>query len=184
MHADAAPNSSPATIIVGLGNPILTDDGVGVYVAWELASRLANCANVTITEASVGGLRLMELMTGYDRAILIDAILDDAPPGTILRITIDDLKDRSPTQHIASAHDANLTTALNTGLRMGFHLPTEIIIYAISVDNVLDFGEELTPRVAAAVPKAVQAVADEISLMQTTTDMEKADVDAHPTHPR
>ena len=65
------------TLIVGLGNPILTDDGVGVKVAYAVEEALSPNIpeNLTVTEASVGGLRLMELMVGYDRVILIDAIM-------------------------------------------------------------------------------------------------------------
>ena len=151
-----------ATIIIGLGNPILTDDGVGVLVARELARRLAHRPDITVTEASVGGLRLMELMAGYDRAILIDAILDGQPPGTITRLTLDDLNARASTQHTASAHDVNLPTALAAGRRMGLQLPDDIIIYAISVENVLDFGDRPTVSVCNAIPAAVQAVLDSV----------------------
>jgi len=65
------------TIVIGLGNPILTDDGVGVKIAYELERAIGPNlpSNLTITEASVGGLRLMELLIGYDRAILVDAIV-------------------------------------------------------------------------------------------------------------
>ncbi len=180
--ADANHSSIPTTIIVGLGNPILTDDGVGVYVARALANLLQESPDVTITEASVGGLRLMELLAGYDRAILIDAILDDSPPGAIMRMTMEALMARSPTQHIASAHDTSLATAMKAGRRMGLHLPSEIIIYAISVDNVLDFGDTLTPMVAEAVPKVVRAVAQEIGLKKVLKDVTVTDGDAHPPH--
>jgi hydrogenase maturation protease len=61
------------TLILGLGNPILTDDGVGVLVAEEVRSRLPEDTPIDITEVSVGGLTLMETMIGYDRVILIDA---------------------------------------------------------------------------------------------------------------
>ena len=73
------------TILIGLGNPILTDDGVGVKVAYEIERRLGENvpANLTITEASVGGLRLMELMEGYDRAIIVDAIQTISPSGAL-----------------------------------------------------------------------------------------------------
>lgn len=152
----------PNTIIIGLGNPILTDDGVGVLVARELARRLAHRPDITVTEASVGGLRLMELMAGYDRAILIDAILDGQPPGTLTRLTVDDLNARASPQHTASAHDVNLPTALAAGRRMGLQLPDDIIIYAISVENVLDFGDRPTVAVCNAIPAAVQAVLDSV----------------------
>jgi hydrogenase maturation protease len=152
----------PSTIIIGLGNPILTDDGVGVLVARELARRLAHRPDIAITEASVGGLRLMEMMAGYDRAILIDAILDEHPPGTITRLTLADLAARAPTQHSASAHDVSLPTALEAGRRMGLHLPDDVIIYAVSVANVMDFSDAPTAAVADAIPTVVNTIIDEI----------------------
>ena len=62
------------TLIIGLGNPLVTDDSVGLRVAAELRSRLAGRADVEVTEDYWGGLRLMEQMVGYDCAIVIDAI--------------------------------------------------------------------------------------------------------------
>ncbi len=174
------------TLIIGLGNPILSDDGVGVRVAQALARAFPACTfpegaarfsadqefvapsgkvvpHPTIIEASLGGLRLMEMMVGYDRAILIDALTHgDDPPGSVRRMTLADLDAISPTQHTASAHDTSLASALATGRRMGLHLPVDVTIYAITVTNISDFGETLTPAVAAAIPGVVQAVLDEL----------------------
>ncbi|MCP4425685.1 MAG: hydrogenase maturation protease [Chloroflexi bacterium] len=155
------------TLIVGLGNPILTDDGVGVKVAYELEEILADLRpDVTVTEASVGGLRLMELMIGYDRAIIVDAFTNGAGnvPGRMRRMTLDDLREISPTQHSASAHDTTLVTALDSGKEMGLHLPDEVVIFAIEVENVIEFSEEPTTAVAAAIPGAVTAVLTELDM--------------------
>ena len=150
------------TILVGLGNPILTDDGVGVKVAYEIENRLGTNipVNLTITEASVGGLRLMELLEGYDRAIIIDAIQtqEGHQPGTIYRMTLDDLREISPTQHSSSAHDTSLITALDAGKHMGMKLPDDVTIFAVEVVNILDFSEEPTPDVAEAIPKVTEMV--------------------------
>jgi hydrogenase maturation protease len=152
------------TLVIGLGNPILTDDGVGVKVAYELEALLADSwPDVTVTEASAGGLRLMELMLGYDRAIIVDAFTNGSnTPGKMHRMTLDDLRAISPTQHSASAHDTTLVTALDAGREMGMHLPDEVVIYAIEVENVIDFSEEPTTAVAAAIPGAVTAVLHEL----------------------
>lgn len=158
------------TLVVGLGNPILSDDGVGVLAAYAVANTLAKEPNqdVTISEASVGGLRLMEMMVGYERAILIDALVDSKiPPGSIRRMTLDDLRVISPTQHAASAHDTTLVTALDSGRRMGFPLPTDIVVFGISVQNVVDFCDQPTPPVAAAVPRVTAAVLAELSIPGT-----------------
>jgi hydrogenase maturation protease len=156
-------------LIVGLGNPILTDDGVGVKVAYEVEKALgANIPdNLSITEASVGGLRLMELLVGYDRVILIDAMLlkNGDTPGTIHHLTLKDLQDISPTQHSASAHDTSLVKALEIGKRIGLHLPTSFSIYAVDVENILDFSEEPTPAVAAAIPIVTANVLAELKTL-------------------
>ncbi len=160
-------------IVIGLGNPILTDDGVGVKVAYEVEKALgANIPiNLTITEASVGGLRLMELLVGYDRVILIDALLTNNghEPGTIHHMTLDDLRHISPTQHSASAHDTSLVTALEAGIEIGLLLPTEFSIYAVNVTNILDFSEESTPAVADAIPKVVAMVLEELQQLPQPT---------------
>ena len=157
------------TLVIGLGNPILTDDGVGVKVSYAV-ERILNLqspvSNLHVTEASVGGLRLMEMMIGYDRAIIIDAFTNgaDNQPGRMHRMTLDDLRTISPTQHSASAHDTTLVTALDSGKAMELHLPGEVIIFAIEVENVIDFSEEATTAVSAAIPKAVTAVLAELNL--------------------
>jgi hydrogenase maturation protease len=151
------------TLVLGLGNPILTDDGVGVLVAEEVRAGLPPDSPVEVTEVSVGGLTLMETMIGYDRVILVDAIQQPGvSTGSIQRMTLDELRSISPTQHSASPHDASLVTALQTGQRMGLSLPAEVIIYAIQVENVTDFCDEPTPAVAAAIPKVTKAVLGEI----------------------
>jgi len=156
------------TLVIGLGNPILTDDGVGVKVAYAVQDALASTrrSDVTVTEASVGGLRLMELMMGYERVILIDALQHrDALPGTVWRMTLEDLRTISPTQHSTCAHDTSLVTALEMGQEIGLPLPKDITIYAIGVENVTYFGEQPTPAVAEAIPQVTAAVLAELNLM-------------------
>lgn len=157
------------TLIIGLGNPILTDDGVGVKVAYELEKiiDLNSYPNLTITEASAGGLRLMEAMLGYDRVLLIDAFLLDEKttvPGRIHRMTLDELRSLTPTQHSTSAHDTSLVTALDAAREMGYKTPSLMTIFAVEVENILEFSETPTPAVAAAIPLVTQMVLDELGI--------------------
>ncbi len=164
------------TLVLGLGNPILTDDGVGVKVAEAIRAALPPNAPIDISEASVGGLGLMERLVAYDRVILIDAMHNqhnpaaNSVPGAIHRLTLDDLRNISPTQHSASAHDTSLVTALDMGRRMGLSLPEEIIIYAIEVENIIDFGDEPTPAVAGAIPQVTAAVLAELDAVEVKSD--------------
>ncbi len=154
------------TIVVGLGNPILTDDGVGVKVAYAVEDELRARGrdDVYVTEASVGGLRLMELLEGFDRAILVDAYLAHSgyPVGSMFRLTLEDLRSANPTEHSTSAHDTNVSTALDFGRKMGLHLPSDVRIFAVQVENVMDFNDEPTPAVAACIPQVTAAVLAEL----------------------
>ena len=144
------------TMVLGLGNPLVSDDSVGLRVAVELKSRLAGRPEVEVGEDYWGGLRLMERLVGWDRAIVIDAICTGAPPGTIHRLPPDAI----PTQRSASAHDVNLPTALALGRQAGLHLPEDrhILLVGIEAEDVVNFGTSCTPAVAAAVPRAVETV--------------------------
>lgn len=149
--------------MLGLGNPYLTDDGVGVRVAEAVAAMLPPGAAVETREVSVGGLTLMENMVGWPRVILVDALqTGEEPPGTVRRMTLDELRSISPTQHSASPHDATLPTALAMADRMGLDVPDELVIFAIEVENVMEFGEEPTPEVAEAIPGVIEAVLDQL----------------------
>jgi hydrogenase maturation protease len=154
------------TLVLGLGNPILTDDGIGVLVAEEVRARLPEDTPIDITEVSVGGLTLMETMIGYERVILVDAFqhLDGCTPGKVHKMSLDDLRSISPTQHSVSPHDASLVTAMETGQRMGLQLPHDITIFAIEVENVMDFSDRPTPAVAAVIPQVTEAVLNELAL--------------------
>jgi hydrogenase maturation protease len=154
------------TLVLGLGNPILSDDGVGIQAAEAVRDALAEqgaAAPTEVATACLGGLALMEAMLGYDRVILIDAFLPrDRVPGRVHRMTFDDLRALSQTEHSASPHDTSLAGAVALGQALGLPLPQEIIIYAVEVDNVADFGEQPTPAVAAAIPRTVGAVLSEL----------------------
>jgi hydrogenase maturation protease len=155
------------TLIVGLGNPILGDDGVGWRVAEEVEKRLANRPEVQVDCFSLGGLSLMERLTGYERVVLIDSIFTGAKPvGTVGLFPLTELADQT-SGHTASTHDTSLRNALKVGRSMDISLPRDedVFIVAIEAENVYDFSETLSPQVNAAVPHAVQAV---LQLIQST----------------
>ncbi len=151
-----AASETPRTVIIGLGNPLLTDDGVGLRVVARLRPVLAGRPGLELAEDYCGGLRLMERLVGYDRAILIDAQRTGAPPGTVTVLAAD----APPTRHGNSAHDVDLWTALGVGRHAGFRLPEpgDIRIVAIEAAEVDAFGEACTPVVAAGIPRAAELV--------------------------
>lgn len=147
-------------LIVGLGNPILGDDGVGWEVAQAVAAlpEMAKHPLVEVDCLSLGGLSLMERLIGYERAIIIDAIQTRAGrAGEVYGFPLPALPDFSA-GHTTAAHDTSLQTALQVGQAMGAQLPDQIDIVAIEAPRVYDFCTQLSPAVAAAVPVAVAAV--------------------------
>jgi len=144
------------TLVLGLGNPLLRDDSIGLRVAQELRDQFEGDPDVEVGEDYWGGLRLMERMIGFDRVIIIDAILTNTEPGTIHLLSLDDI----PTQRSASAHDVNLPTALEFGRRVGAVLPpaSKITLIGIEAADVQTFDETLTPELERALPHAVEAV--------------------------
>lgn len=151
------------TLVLGLGNPIVSDDAVGIRVAGVLRERLAGHADIEVDEDYWGGLKLMERLIGYRRAVVIDAIqTGSVEPGTIHRLRVDDM----PTQRSASAHDVNLPTALEIGRRAGQALPGDEDIHLVGIEaaDILNFGEQLTPAVEAAVPRAATLVLEILGL--------------------
>ena len=147
--------------MLGLGNPILTDDGVGIHIVRQLAARCPP-DGASFAEASVGGLRLLDFMVGYDRIVMVDAIqTHDGRPGDIYRLHPGALR-RS--LHSGCTHDVSLCEALHLGRGLGMALPDDevITILAVEVDDVLTFGETCTAAVEAAIPRVVQMVLEEL----------------------
>jgi len=145
------------TLILGLGNPILTDDGVGIHIVRAVATHVQQ-AGLVFAEASVGGLRLLDTLTGYERVILVDAIqTTGGRPGQVYLLHPNDLR---ASLHSGSTHDLSLPGALALGRQLGLVLPADaaVTIVAVEVEDVLTFGESCTPAVAAAIPWAVEMV--------------------------
>ena len=148
------------TLILGMGNSLLSDDGVGLRVAAELEGRL-DPQKVTVMETSMAGLDLLDLLAGYDRAILIDAIQTvEGKAGQIYRL---DPEAFDVTRHAASPHDVNFATALELGKRLGLALPQQIVIFAIEVADASTFSEECTHQVRQAIPLCVEMIIRELN---------------------
>jgi hydrogenase maturation protease len=149
------------TLVLGLGNSILRDDGVGLRVARALRPVLRDRPDVHVDEDVWGGLRLMERMIGWDRAIVIDAMVTGSEPGSVRCLP----PNSTATRRSTSAHDVSLATALAVGRASGASLPLDgdILLIGIESEDVENFGEECTPKVEAAVPVAIQAVLDALT---------------------
>lgn len=144
------------TIVIGLGNPVLSDDAVGLRVVRCLAWRLRGVDGIEVRELYSGGIRLMEALVGFERAVIVDAIVTQGGrPGTVYSPAVGDLFE---TRNTHSTHDANLAVALAFGRLAGLRLPTEIRIWAVEALDVTSFSERLTVHVERAVPVVLDDV--------------------------
>lgn len=134
------------TLILGLGNDILSDDGVGLLAARRVAELVGDAADVV--EASVATIDLLSIMSGYDRVVIIDAFLSpDLPAGSQIRAATADLPKGFGYR---SFHTLTFSEVLELADWLGIPMPTEVVIHGLAVDETTTFGETFSPRVAEA----------------------------------
>lgn len=143
------------TLVLGIGNPILSDDAVGIKVAEEIGDRLwEQCLDVKT--ASIEGLSILDEITGYEKLILIDSVkTGKGRPGDVYRLSLEDL---NVTSHLSSSHGVDFATVIELGKKMGYKLPEIIDIYAIEVEDNTTFSEECTRKVKMRISE----IADKI----------------------
>lgn len=148
------------TLIIGLGNTLLQDDGAGIYAAREVAKRIGDRDDVDIVEASIGGIGLLDLIQGYDIVFIVDALKTaDSVPGKTLRCKVEDLGD--PTYAIGP-HFLDVRTAVELGRQCGYQMPLHIEIFAVEIIENTEFCESLTPEVEKAIPSLISEIIAEI----------------------
>ncbi len=142
------------TLIIGLGNTILSDDGVGIYIARELGKKIDN-PYIIIEEASIGGLELLDIMTDYKKVIIIDSIiLKNKPIGTLVELSLKDIKGGSSW----TRHQVSLNEAIELAKKINMNITSDIVIYGVVVKDISTFKEECTPEVKASLPLIVESI--------------------------
>ena len=142
--------------IIGIGNTLMGDDGVGVRVAEELLSRDLG-AGVDVVNGSTDGMALASHFMGAETVIVIDAIATDDEPGSVYRFTPDDVGMTSLRPH--SSHGISVPSIMMAARLQG-HCP-EVIVYAVQIGDILCGFETLSPQVEARVAEVADMVAEE-----------------------
>jgi len=144
-------------LILGLGNAILCDDGVGIWAVRHIQDNEAH-AGIDLKEAEVAGFALLDLLEGYDTAVVIDAVrVRGAEPGEIVVFESDSLE---PSLHLVAGHQIDLPSALEIGRQLGRHVPDTVRIVGVQVEDDRTFSERCTRPVEAAIPAAARAALD------------------------
>lgn len=149
--------SGTKTLIMGIGNYLMCDEGIGVHVAEQLANEEWP-EHVSVLDGGTGGFHLLEYFEKHDHVILIDATLDGREPGTIRKIKPRFAKDFPPAM---STHDIGLKDMVSA-LQFMDKMP-EIDLFVVSIKSIQDQGIDLTPAVRACVPDLISQVRDAVS---------------------
>lgn len=153
-------------LVVGVGNPVLTDDAIGVRLATDLRDALAGVPALDIRPIEAAwGLDLLQVFAGHDEVVVLDALKAwDVPAGYWCHLTLAGLRH---TRYVCHVHDLNLPTILELGRRMGLALPfdTHVHVFGVAVSDAARFGVSLTPPLAAAYPKLLAEIAHELRTM-------------------
>jgi hydrogenase maturation protease len=144
------------TVIIGIGNLILRDEGVGVHVIRQLENRELP-PGVELVDGGTAGMDLLPLIHGAERILLIDALRAGGEPGTIYRVTPEDLSRETPRP--LSLHQVGLLEVLGMAKQLGAH--REVTIIGVEPKEI-SWGMELSPEVEATVPKVIDAVFEEL----------------------
>jgi hydrogenase maturation protease len=155
----AARKTTSKTLLLGLGNDILTDDAIGMRVAAALRERFTDHSELVITETAEMGLSLLDFIAGFDTLMLVDAIqTHKAAPGFVHEIEGDDLQ----TLPVISPHFLGVGEALALGRRLGLPVPGKMIIFAIEVKDPFTVSTRLTEALEGALPGIVERVAKSV----------------------
>jgi hydrogenase maturation protease len=156
-RSSAAPSATAEkpVLVLGLGNAILCDDGVGIKVVRHLAQNGPH-PGVELKEAEVAGFALLDLLEGYDRAIVVDAVrVSGTEPGQVVVFSSEML---APSLHLVAGHQIDLPGALELGRALGRPVPSRVEIVGVQVQDDRTFDEHCTPAVEAAIPTAARIV--------------------------
>jgi len=157
LTVDRSKSSKSRILILGIGNTLLGDEGVGVAVIDHLKAKGGIPADVDLLDGGTGSMVLLEPMREARRMILVDATADGSPPGTFQRLVPRFSTDFPPS---LTAHDIGLRDLLDTFYLLG-ETP-EVVLYAISIHFPQEIGLTLSAEVAAAVPLVAERIRQEL----------------------
>ncbi len=153
------PGTGNDTLILGVGNPLMADDGIGVLTVQHLLARTDLPPHVTVADGGTDGLGLIPLMEPYRRVIVVDAVPMDLPAGTIRRFTWQEARFLSHASTL-SLHQSDLTDALVLAETLDC-LPPEVVIYGVQPHNT-GWDQPMSEAVARALPALMDALINEV----------------------
>ena len=148
----------PSIVVLGVGNTLMQDDGIGVRVVRTLAETYELPAHVRLVEGGVAGIRCLPAFEGAEHLLIVDAVYGRKPPGVIDRLTPEELPERRRT--FFSAHEIGVTELLSVARLLGKLPPTRIL--AVQAKETQSVGLDLSPELQSALPRVVEVLVEEL----------------------
>ncbi|MDJ0624537.1 MAG: HyaD/HybD family hydrogenase maturation endopeptidase [Desulfocapsaceae bacterium] len=145
-------------LVLGVGNVLLHDEGIGVHVVRDLAENYCFSDNVTLMDGGTLGMRLLDTISQADFMVVADTLCSGKAPGTLSRLTGEEIRDRVAAKN--SLHQVSFLETIAYANFLGV-LP-ETVLIGCEPENLSAWGTEVTPTVAAARPEMTQMVLKEV----------------------
>ncbi len=146
-------------LVLGVGNLLLKDEGVGVHVARRLQD-MELPSHVEVLDGATAGLDLLDYIEGRNKLVIVDTVKAGRPPGTIYRMTIEDIENEPKT--LISLHDIDVPHLLNVADMLGIEKPADIVVIGIEPKDMESASLELSPEIEAQIPNVIKLVMKEI----------------------
>jgi hydrogenase maturation protease len=161
--SDSSESSVKPIAVIGMGNPLMSDEGVGVRIIASLqAAELAN--RVDILDLGTSSMRAVHALEGRDAVVFVDCALMGTAPGTIRRFTPEEVESRKAQPRL-SLHEGDLLNTIALARRLGTAPPT-IVIFGIEPD-LIEPGESLSAALACHLEDYVVAIQQEVARIET-----------------
>ena len=142
-------------LILGIGNDILKDDGIGPKLVKDLKIRDLP-KGLCFETCAMGGLEILDMVRDYHTVVFIDAIkTKEGLPGDVSYFQDADFRE---TMHLSNLHDVNFITALELGRKIKLNIPENIHIIAVEILEDMEFGRSLSPELEEKYPEILEKV--------------------------
>ena len=148
------------TIVLGLGNPLMTDEGIGTVLVEMLNERSSEFANAEFVDAGMGGMQILHLISGRKKVVIIDCAFMEASPATIIRFSYEEAKTVKKLAHL-SLHEIDIMRVIELSKQLG-ECPDEVVFLGIEPVAVED-GMELSEELQSKLDDYIKVIAEELS---------------------
>lgn len=159
-------------LVLGLGNELYGDDGVGIHVVRQIRQEaetgrmpIEDSCDIDFVECSLSGLALLDVIVGYDALIIVDTIKSPKPMPGKIRVL-----DGTELRHIPgpSPHYVSIPQTIEIGKKIGLKVPSQVKIIAVEAKNLYNLGEGLTPEMEHTLPKIIQELKNLLERLQAS----------------